>query len=295
MLNRGAPVFTRVGVINMDEDYLFEFSAHGDDEGKLRLAAGIALDGKGNVYVTDEYHHRVSVFSDEDGAFIRAWGEQGDEPGQLDGPSGIAIDADGDFYIADQNNHRVQKFDADGRYILSWGGFGSGDGQMNMPWGICAAPDGNIYVADWRNDRIQRFAPDGEFIAAYGETGSADGKLSRPAGVAVDPDGNIYIADWGNERVQTLAPDGSHIQTLRGEATLSKWAKDFFAANPDETETRAISDLTPALPPHINTPHLISSQTEPYFWGPASVNLDPEGNLFVTESSRHRIQVYRPA
>ncbi len=291
VLNRGAPVFTRIGVVNMDEDYLFEFSAHGDDEGKLRLAAGIALNA-GEVYVTDEFHHRVSVFSDEDGGFLRAWGAHGSAVGELDGPSGIAVDADGDLYIADQNNHRIQKFSADGRYLLGWGGFGKGDGELNMPWGVCVAPDGSVYVADWRNDRIQQFSADGEFIAKFGEPGDADGQFSRPAGVTVDTDGNIYVADWGNERVQVLAADGSHLLTLRGEATLSKWANDFLAANPDEVETRAMSDLTPELPPHLNTPHLISSQIEPYFWGPASVNLDGDGRLFVTESSRHRIQVY---
>ena len=47
------------------------------------------------------------------------------------------------------------------------------------------------------------------------------------------------------------------------------------------------------LPPHLNTPHHISSQTEPYFWGPVSVTLDGEGRLYVTEANRHRIQIYQ--
>jgi hypothetical protein len=48
----------------------------------------------------------------------------------------------------------------------------------------------------------------------------------------------------------------------------------------------------PKLPSHFNTPYLISTQIEQYFWGPASVNLDREGRLYVTESARHRVQVY---
>lgn len=292
-LNRGAPVFTRVGVLTMDDDYLFEFSSHGDGEGQLRLASGIALDSADNIYVTDELHHRISVFSAADGGFIKAWGTRGGGDGEIDGPAGIAVDADDNLYIADQNNHRIHKFTTDGRCLLTWGGFGAGAGELNMPWGVCVSPDGSVYVADWRNDRIQRFSADGEFIAEFGESGDADGQFNRPAGVAVDSAGNIIVADWGNERVQTLAPDGSHMQTLRGEATLSKWARDFLAANPDEVETREIANLTPELPPHFNTPHLISSQTEPYFWGPASVNLDAQGRLYVTESSRHRIQIYQ--
>ena len=294
VLNRGAPVFTRIGVTNMDEEYLYEFSSHGDEEGKLRLAAGIALSNDGNlVYVSDEHNHRISTFDADSGDFVKAWGSRGISPGEFDGPSGIAVDAEDNLYITEQNNHRVQKLTPDGRHLLTFGSEGSSDGELNMPWGICVAADGSVYVADWRNDRLQRFSADGEFIAKFGESGDGDGQFTRPAGVAVDADGNIYVADWGNERVQVLAADGSYLMTLRGEATLSKWAYDFLAANPDEVETRKISDLTPELPSHFNTPHLISSQIEPYFWGPASVNFDNEGRMFVTESSRHRIQVYQ--
>ena len=294
VLNRGAPVFTRIGVINMDEDYLYEFSSHGDGEGQLRLAAGIALSNDGSkVYVTDEYNHRISTFDADSGDFVKAFGSQGAGQGEIDGPTGIRVDADDNLYITDQNNHRVQKFTPDGRHLLSFGREGSGDGELNMPWGISIAPDGSIFVADWRNDRIQQFSADGQFISKFGEPGGNDGQLSRPAGVAVDTDGNAYVADWGNERVQVFADDGSHLRTLLGEATLSRWANDFLAVNPDEVETRKIANLTPELPPHLDTRHLISSQVEPYFWGPASVNFDSDGRMFVTESSRHRIQVYQ--
>ena len=294
VLNRGAPVFTRIGVTNMDEEYLYEFSSHGDNEGQLRLAAGIALSNDcSKVYVSDEYNHRISTFDADSGDFVKAFGTQGTGPGELDGPTGVAVDAEDNLYITDQNNHRVQKVTPEGWHLLSFGSAGSNDGELNMPWGICIAPDGSIFVADWRNDRIQQFSADGEFVAKFGEPGGDDGQFTRPAGVAVDADGNIYVADWGNERVQVLAADGSHLETLLGEATLSKWAYDFLSANPDEVETRKISNLTPELPSHLNTRHLISSQIEPYFWGPASVNFDGEGRMFVTESSRHRIQVYQ--
>ncbi|MCI0887224.1 MAG: NHL repeat-containing protein [Chloroflexi bacterium] len=293
VLNRGAPTFARIGVINMDEEYLFEFGKHGDTDGQFKLPAGLAMDSDTNLYVTDEFHNRVVVF-DSDGKFIKNWGEGGSGEGQLAGPSGIDIDADDNVYIADQNNHRVQKFSNDGRFILAFGGFGDGDGQMNMPWGVDASPDGSVFVADWRNDRIQKYSSDGQFIAAFGGSGLADGQLSRPANVEVDSEGFIYVADWGNERIQIFAPDFTHQATLLGEATLSKWAYDFLAANLDETETRKISNLDPKkLPSQYNTPHLVSSQIEPYFWGPASVNVDSQGRMFVTETSRHRIQIYQ--
>ena len=101
------------------------------------------------------------------------------------------------------------------------------------------------------------------------------------------------MADWGNERVQVLAPDGSFQLNLRGQATLSKWAEEFLAANDDEKSARDRSDLTPPLPEHLNSAYHVSSQTEPYFWGPVSVSLDGNGRLYVTLTNRHRFQIYR--
>ena len=33
---------------------------------------------------------------------------------------------------------------------------------------------------------------------------------------------------------------------------------------------------------------------EKFFWGPTSIKLDGSGKLYVTESNRHRIQIYEP-
>ena len=128
---------------------------------------------------------------------------------------------------------------------------------------------------------------------SFGDPGREDHQVYRPADVAVDAVGFIYVADWGNERVQVLGPDGSFQLKLRGEATVSKWAREFLDVNPDESLTRDQSNLIPDLPSHLDTPYLVSTQAEPYFWGPTSVNLDGQGRLYVTESSRHRVQIYQ--
>jgi hypothetical protein len=138
-----------------------------------------------------------------------------------------------------------------------------------------------------------KFANDGEFLAIYGSSGGGEGQFQRPTGVAVDSEGFIYVADWGNERVQVLGADGSFRLLLQGQATVSKWAEDYFASNPEEMAERDISNLVPKLPAHLNTPYHVSSQTEPYFWGPVSVTLDREGRLDVAETNRHRFQVYQ--
>ena len=285
----------RVGICNLDEDYLGEFGdGKGDGDTQFDLPAAMAFDSKDRLHIVDEGHHRVTIF-DSSGAFVGKWGSFGTGDGQFNGPSGIALDSDDNAYIADQHNNRIQKLDRDGGYLLKWGSAGVGEGQFNMPWGVAVDSQDNVYVADWRNDRVQKFTSDGRFLAGFGESGTGDGQFSRPSGVAVDDDGNVYVADWGNERVQVIGPDGSFRQKLRGEAALSKWAKEFFASNPDEMDERVKSDLMPKLPPHLRDPYQESSQIESYFWGPVSVKLDREGRLYVMETNRHRFQVYEPA
>ena len=286
------PHGVRVTAYDLESRYFGTFGAIGKTAGQFTSPASIAVDSLGKVYVTDEYTHRVVIF-DSNGTFIADWGVHGREPGELDGPSGIALDADDNLYLADHRNNRIQKFTGDGLFLLSFGSEGVGDGQLNLPWGVTVDPRGDVYVADWRNDRVQRFSPDGEFLASYGEPGTGDGQLHRPAGVAVDEQGYLYVADWGNERVQVIDPEGRFVMNLRGAATLSKWAEEFLDSNVEEAEARARADLEPDLEQFGGDAHEESAHIEKLFWAPVSVKLDAHGRLYVTESNRHRVQVYQ--
>jgi len=162
--------------------------------------------------------------------------------------------------------------------MTTWGRFGSAVGQLNMPWGVAVDAADNVYVTDWRNDRLQVFDAAGRSVTTIGSSGTDAGQFHRPAGISIDSAGHIIVADWGNERVQILRPDGVHVVTLLGDATLSKWAKEFLEASPDVVAKRqSAADL----------------EAEKCFWGPVSVRVDSAGRLYVVEHSRHRIQIYQ--
>ena len=289
--NRAAAI--RIGICNIDDEYLGEFGkGSGSGDGQFVWAVCMAMDRSERIYITDEYNHRVTIY-DSSGQYISHWGTYGAAEGQINGPAGIAIDSQDNLFLVDQHNSRVQKFSLDGEFIDAWGSFGSGPGEFNLPWGLATDKVGNVYVADWRNDRIQKFSNHGEFVAQFGSSGSGEGQFQRPTGLVIDADGYIYVADWGNERVQVLDSDGKLQIVLKGEATVSKWGEEYFASNPEEKIGRDNSDLVPELPDHLKTAYHISSQTEPYFWGPVGVALDFQGNLYVVETNRHRFQVYR--
>ena len=285
------PYGIRIGICDLDSNYYGDFGSYGSEPGQFVWPSAVGFDPDDNLYLVDEHNHRITVF-DSSGRYARHWGEHGSEDGQIDGPAAIAFDSSGAVLVTDAYNNRVQRFTRGGEFISSFGSSGTGPGEFNMPWGVTLDVHDNIYVADWRNDRIQKFSSGGAFVAAFGGTGDGDGQFRRPSSVAVDGEGLIYVADWGNERVQVLDQQGEFLEKLRGQATLSKWAHDFYGANSDEWEARLKANIMVTPGPDVETPYKESARVEPYFWGPISVKLDRRGRLYVTESNRHRIQVY---
>ena len=283
----------RVAMFTLAEDFLGEFSGGGTADGSLGLPVSIAIDKDENVYISDEFVHRISIF-DKQGQFLAKWGVRGTGDGEFECPSGITFDKDDNLLVVDSANNHIQRYTKEGEFLGAWGRGGSGDGEFNLPWGITTDQAGNVYVADWRNDRIQKFDGQGKHLATWGSSGNGDGEFNRPSWVAVDQRGNIYVTDWANERLQVLGPDGSFLGKLRGESGLSKWADDYFVSTPDEFAERNKSDLEPELDllPH-NYLRNESANIEKLFWAPTSVKVDDQGNVYVVESCRHRIQVYR--
>ena len=279
----------RVTICDADGGYFGNFGGQGYDAGLFIWPAGAAVDSQGRCFISDEKLNRVTAY-DHDGAYLFHWGQPGSGDGQLDTPSGLAFDSQDRIYVADTYNHRVQKFTADGRFLLALGT--AGPGKLNLPWGLTVGPDSNLYVADWGNDCVKKFSPDGDHLAAFGVAGEAEGQFRRPSSVAVDHDGYIYVADWGNERVQVLDAAGRFVDKLRGQATLSHWAENFLSINTEEAAARATANLDMDIDFVVDDPHEVSSHIEKLFWSPASVKLDSQGRLYITETSRHRVQIY---
>ena len=255
-----------------------------------------ALGSGGIMYIinrgVEEVGQRISRIT-VDHEFLGQFGGFGAGDGQFIWPVSIDLDRDENIYATDERLNRISVFDKEGKFLSKWGTPGTSDGEFAGASGIAFDADDNLYVVDSKNHRVQLFSKDGKFISNWGSQGSGQGELETPWGICVDNNGDVYVADWGNERVQVLGPDGSFQMILRGEATVSKWAEAYFDSNPEEKAERDISNLKPELPAHLNTPYHISSQTEPYFWGPVSVSLDREGRLYVAETNRHRFQVYQ--
>ena len=78
IVNRGRedrPDGTRLTVIRLGEkgeEYITEFGSYGEGNGQFIWPVGIALDKDTNVYLTDEWLHRITKFNN-DGEYVSHW------------------------------------------------------------------------------------------------------------------------------------------------------------------------------------------------------------------------------
>ena len=221
----------RVTVCTIDEEYIGQFTSFGTGDGELIWPSAIAVDQEVNVYVSDERRHDVQMF-DSDGNFLRRWGSMGAGPGQFNRPSGLATDAEGNLLVVDCSTIESSDSTRAARFLQIWGEAGPAPASSTFPGASPSIVMSRIYVADWRNGRVQQLDADGNHLASFGDRDGA-GRLERPAGVGVDSLGNLYVSDYGKDVVQVYQADGHHLTTLVGDGSMTRWAAQYVAADPE--------------------------------------------------------------
>jgi hypothetical protein len=93
--------------------------------------------------------------------------------------------------------------------------------------------------------------------------------------------------------VQVLSPAGESLAVLRGDSSDSCWAEEYFAANSDEAGQRRQAELHPRVRPRHESSREESASVEKLLWGPTAVKLDAQGRIYIVDSCRHRLQIYR--
>lgn len=96
----------------------------------VRNPSDLAVDRRGNVFVTDVDERPRIVKFDARGRFVTEIARKGSKPGSLDLPRSLATDASGNVYVADSGNARIQVFDNNlGLRAVYY--------DIGTPWAIC--------------------------------------------------------------------------------------------------------------------------------------------------------------
>jgi sugar lactone lactonase YvrE len=183
--------------------------------GRFVFPHGLAVDGEGNVWVTDAQGskdgtkgHQVFKFSPA-GKLLMSLGKAGvagDGPDLFNQPAAVAVARNGDILIADGHvpsygNARIMKFSKDGKFIKSWGHKGSAPGEFLGAHCLAFDSKGRLFVGDRSNNRIQIFDQDGKFLAEWKQFG-------RPSGLFIDRNDRLYVTD--SESTDSSVPEGPY-------------------------------------------------------------------------------------
>ena len=199
-------------VTNADRGIIQKF-APGVTDGEtlienLNGPINISVDAEGNIYVLEQYAHKVTKWvADGSSSEVVAGGnDQGNNSNQLNYPQGLFVDLAGNVFIADSNNHRIQKWTpgaTEGITVAGGNEEGNNQNQTSNPRGIFVDKLDNLFVVDQQNRRIQKWAVG----AIQGETVIKN--LNNPTGVSVDISGSIYVLEETDHTVTKYAPGSS--------------------------------------------------------------------------------------
>jgi len=155
---------------------------YGGDGGSARSAslsspAGVAIDGRGNVYVADRDNHRIrridtaGVITTVAGNGTQSYGGDGGPAvlASLSLPISVAADASGNLAIADQGNNRVRRVDAATGVITTIAGDGAGglrgvgglavQASISAPRAVFLDAAGDLMIVDQLHHRILQVGP----------------------------------------------------------------------------------------------------------------------------------------
>jgi DNA-binding beta-propeller fold protein YncE len=168
----------------------------GTEPGQLGYVSDTVQDEDGNYYIAEfGENQRISKF-DEDGHFVKCWGEPGIEPGQFSRVRALAIGPDG---------NRIQVYTRDGERVACWGQPGDGPGELKYPYDLAFNQKGELYVIEYGNHRVQKFTKDGHSLGVWGGPGSKPGQFHEPWALVIDSKGRVHVIDSLNHRVQRIA------------------------------------------------------------------------------------------
>ena len=124
-------------------------------QGQLCNASGVAVDGSGNVWISDDSCSQLLAV-DSAGNNIQWWYD-------CQGDSGhAAVDSSGSVYVSDQFGcwgNGVDKFDSSLNYQQTMNG-----GQLPCPSSVALDGSGDVYALDTCNHDVVEFDQSGNYL-----------------------------------------------------------------------------------------------------------------------------------
>ena len=245
---------------------------------QLNSPAGVAVDGNGNVFISDTANEIVRKVS-ADGVITTYAGNGSSPPAsmnpitvgdggpatsaELSTPLGLAVDAAGNLYIADAQDNAIRKVTTEGiiSTVASGGLFVGGGSSLEpgYPSSVAVDRSGTLFIAT--NQAAEN--PQG---------GSGNARLFSGTAVAIDSSDNAYVAGMCITRIDKVSPSGADT-AIAGSCSLN---------------TEYAGDGGPALNAQFG------SGVETAVVGPQGIVVDAAGNVYIADTGNNAIRVLKP-
>lgn len=259
-----------------DGKKLLEFGKEGSWDGEFKTPGNMALDGKGHLYVADNWNGRIEKFSTK-GDFQASLGEWGPEPRRAKFPGFLRVGPNGDLFAAGKE---VQWFDPQGQWVKSLPIGGAGFEPGRGPAGEALDAQGNLFLVYPEYPKVLKFTPtqgpakvpppvaalpgQNPWPLVFKMSGKEIAPVQNPMALALDPQGSVDVLDQGYE--------------------IKNRSQDYH-------QSRLIQ-FSPDLVPLRELCANFSPGTRGNLESPAGMALDPQNRIYIADTQHHRVQVF---
>ena len=256
-------------------------------QAELNQLYSLVVDTNGDIYIIDRLNAAVRRFDAATGIITTVAGTgqpgySGDGgPGtqaQLREPNDCFLDGKGGLLIADIQDQRIRRLDLASGIIDTFAGDGekvrAGDGltanraSILGARAVCMDSKGNTYIAEREGNGIRKVDADG-IMSTYagtgergyeGDGGSAlEATWGAPKAIRCDPQDNLIVVDTENHAIRRIDAGTGLVTTIAGGRQGNQ------------------GDGGIALEAGLDRPH--------------GCGIDRQGNIYIADSSNHRVRV----
>ncbi len=270
----------------------------------------------GNTYDYEMRRHHIVFAVDREGYAIEEWLQhdayftppRGSGLGEVSrGPHKILqnpYDPEKHIWVVDDDKHDISIFTNDGELVRTMGERGvpgRGPNNFNRPTDIAWLPDGTFFVADgYAGTRVAKFDADGNFIMDWGQppvdpANPGPYEMWSVHSIGISNDRRLFVVDREHSRMQVFDENGEFLEMWptghNSQILAHTVTSDDFVWVADWTTDRLVKyDLNGRYILDIGGHGALPGQ----FDGVHQIDVDQEGNLYVTEVANDRSQMFRP-